>query len=43
MKWSEENKKSPECVVKNAYTSEDDCGVVQLHYVNTNEPTDFCK
>ena len=43
MKWSEENKKSPECVVKNVYTSEDDCGVVQLHYVNTNEPTDFCK
>lgn len=43
MKWSEENKKSLECVVKNVYTSEDDCGVVQLHYVNTNEPTDFCK
>ena len=43
MRWTEENKKRPECVIKNVYASEDDCSVVQLHYINTNEPTDFCK
>ncbi len=43
MRWSEENKKSPECVIKNVYASEEDCSIVQLNYINTNEPTDFCK
>lgn len=41
-KWSKVNQKEPECVVSNVYASEKDCGVVQLHYINTNEPTDFC-
>lgn len=41
-KWSSANKKTPECVTKNVYASEKDCSVVQLHFINTREATDFC-
>ena len=43
MNWSKDKSKKPECVVKNVYTSEEDCAVIQLHYINTNEPAEFCK
>lgn|GEM_PF-1437243 len=41
-KWSQVNNKGPECVVKNVYASDKDCGIIQLHYININEPTEFC-
>ena len=32
----------PECYPKNVYSNEVDCRTVQIHYINTNEKTDFC-
>lgn len=42
-KWSKAQGKKPECAIKNVYASEKDCGVVQLHYINTREATEFCE
>lgn len=41
-KWSTANKKNPECVTNNVYASDEDCGVVQTHYINTRAATEFC-
>jgi hypothetical protein len=40
--WAGKNDRKPDCVVKNVYASTKDCGIVQRHYVNTNESTAFC-
>jgi hypothetical protein len=41
-KWSTTNSKNPECVTQNVYATDEDCAVVQTHYINTREATDFC-
>tara|TARA_R110002072_G_scaffold534_3_gene3670 strand:+ start:40318 stop:41562 length:1245 start_codon:yes stop_codon:yes gene_type:complete len=43
LRWSKQNSKDPECVIKNVYMSDDDCSKVQAYYINTNEATDFCE
>lgn len=43
LKWSKENSKPFECFTKDVYKNEVDCRVIQTHFVNTNEKTDFCK
>jgi len=40
--WSKQNKKNPECVIKNVYASDKDCEAIQGYYVKFNEPTGFC-
>jgi len=42
MVWSEQNQKSPECVIRNVYANYEDCKTIQIHYINMAEPTDFC-
>jgi hypothetical protein len=43
MLWSKQEEQSPSCVVKDVYATVEDCRVVQIHYINTTEPTDFCE
>jgi hypothetical protein len=40
--WNKQKVKHPECVIKNVYSSEKDCSIVQSFYINNNEPTEFC-
>lgn len=40
--WSKENGKNPECQTKNVYASVEDCSVVQKHFIESSEPTEFC-
>lgn len=40
--WAEQEGKAAECGVRDVYASTEDCRIVQIHYINTNEPTDFC-
>jgi hypothetical protein len=35
--------KPTECFSKSVYSSNLDCRTVQVHFINTNEKTDFCK
>jgi len=35
--------KPTECYTKSVYSSDLDCRTIQLHFINTNEKTDFCK
>ncbi len=41
-KWSGQNSKKPECVIKNVYASVEDCGIIQKHYIESSEATTFC-
>ncbi|MBK24192.1 MAG: hypothetical protein CME70_09350 [Halobacteriovorax sp.] len=41
-KWSGQNAKKPECVIKNVYASVEDCSIIQKHYIESSEPTGFC-
>jgi hypothetical protein len=43
MLWSEQNNKDHECSINKIYATGDDCKTIQIYYINTNEPTDFCK
>jgi len=41
-KWSGQNAKKPECVIKNVYASVEDCSIIQKHYIESSEATGFC-
>ncbi len=41
-RWSQQEKKEPECGVRDVYETLEDCRVIQVHYINMSEPTDFC-
>ena len=41
--WSMQEKKSPDCAIKNVYANDNDCHIVHTHYLNNQQPTDFCK
>jgi hypothetical protein len=43
MLWSKQEEKAPGCVVRDVYATVEDCRIVQIHYINTTEPTDFCE
>lgn len=41
--WSLQNKKNPDCSIKNVYATDRDCEAIQAYYVKFNEPTGFCQ
>jgi len=43
LKWTKENNKGPECFTKDVYRNEKDCRIIQTHFINSNEDTEFCK